>query len=215
VRSTFHLSICVRPSLCRLMSPLITFKSIIRILWNLVKRSCHWRWPQRYSFWSRSINHSKMAEVQTCEVGVKFASGNVGPWYFVCLWIIKRSTSNEAVFVKKQNSADVEGGWKLTLLLCFMEKTHEIFHFLLDEIQVASAFSASEMCEMEPWSVTCQKFAERDGRERKGGKGANLISSFLFLSSFYGSHDGLCHQGHRPKTMDGTILYNKRSWTYL
>jgi hypothetical protein len=55
-------------------------------------------------------------------------------------------------------------------MLCFMETTHENFHFLLDEIQVASAFSASEMCEMEPWSVTCQKFAGREGKGREGGK---------------------------------------------
>jgi hypothetical protein len=40
-----HHPVCL--SMC---PPLITFEPIGRFLWNLVGRSCHWRWPRRRTF---------------------------------------------------------------------------------------------------------------------------------------------------------------------
>jgi hypothetical protein len=45
------------------------------------------------------------------------------------------------------------------------------------------------MCELELWGESLnQKFARREGM---GEKGANLIASFLFLTSFSRPHAGL------------------------
>jgi hypothetical protein len=49
---------------------------------------------------SRSLNHSKMAEIQTSEVGAKLTPVNVRPWNFVYWWIFKgRTKSSGAIFV--------------------------------------------------------------------------------------------------------------------
>jgi hypothetical protein len=48
---------------------------------------------------------------------------------------------------------------------------------------------------------------ERKGREGRGEKGANLIASFLFLSSFSDLHAGLSHQGQRPKMVATMHIY--------
>jgi hypothetical protein len=45
-----------------------------------------------------------------------------------------------------------------------------------------------------------------EGREEREWKVANPLATFFFLPSFGGPHDGLCHQGQRPKTVEATIL---------
>jgi hypothetical protein len=74
MRSPICLSVC---------SPLITFEPIGRYLWNSVGRSCHWRWPRRRTFYSRTFNHSKMVDVQTSEMDATLAPVNVRTWNFV------------------------------------------------------------------------------------------------------------------------------------
>jgi hypothetical protein len=67
------------------------------------------------------------------------------------------------------------------------------------------AFKASEIYELEPRSESFTR-SLLEGMKGKGGKGANVIASFLFLRSFSGLHALLSQQGQRPKTVDAAIL---------
>jgi hypothetical protein len=59
---------------------LVSFEPNGRFSWNSAVRSCYLRYPWRHIVQSRSFNHSKMADVQTSEVDVKFSPVSVGPW---------------------------------------------------------------------------------------------------------------------------------------
>jgi hypothetical protein len=54
--------------------------------WNLVWRWWHWRWPRVLTTQCCSFNHSKMAVVQTSEVGATFEPIGGFGWHFVWRW---------------------------------------------------------------------------------------------------------------------------------
>jgi hypothetical protein len=67
-------------------NPLITSESIGGFGWNLVWRWWHWSWSRLHTIYCRNCNHSKMAEVETSEVGVTFEPIFGFGWYFVWRW---------------------------------------------------------------------------------------------------------------------------------
>jgi hypothetical protein len=86
---------------------------------KLSSRLFCWRWS-RCLF--RSFNLSKIMDIQTCEVDAKYTPISVGSWNCVCYYIFKGwITFNKKIFVKLS--------WKLRLIFCFMETTHELLHW--------------------------------------------------------------------------------------
>jgi hypothetical protein len=60
-------------------------------------------------------------------VNTKLASVNSGPWNVVSWQILKvLTTFKKTTFVKNENKTNMEAGWKLQFIFCFMETTHEI-----------------------------------------------------------------------------------------
>jgi hypothetical protein len=71
-----------------------------------------------------------MADVHTSEVDIKLASVNV----VLFSQIFQESTTyNKTTFLKSKHK-NVEGGWKLKFIFCFMETTHKPLHIFLVKV---------------------------------------------------------------------------------
>jgi hypothetical protein len=108
-RSRFCPPVCV---------PLTTFEPVSS-LWNLTRRSCHWRWPRRRTF---NPVASTIPKWRTFKILRWMQNLHKSIWDHQVLYP-KRSSKHEELsitqFLRKPKNTNMKGGWKLKFVELF------------------------------------------------------------------------------------------------